>query len=69
MRLDYKVILITLIIFSAIIGILILGTDATQDAKQVETFECQPEIEQGCAPGCGPGCGQMQQQSGSQSTN
>ena len=42
MRLDYKVILITLIIFSAIIGVLILGTDATQDSIQVETHQCDP---------------------------
>lgn len=67
MRLDYKIILITLIIFSAIIGVLILGTDATQD----ETPECEqePNREQGCGPGCSPGCGQFQQQLGSQSTN
>ncbi|MYB63128.1 hypothetical protein F4X73_00430 [Candidatus Poribacteria bacterium] len=49
MRLDYKVILITLIIFSAIIGILILGTDATQDSKQVEIHQCGPG---GTCTGC-----------------
>ncbi len=42
MKQDYKVLLITLIIFAAIIGILILGTDATQDSTQVETHQCDP---------------------------
>ena len=39
MRQDFKVILITLIIFAAIIGVLMLGTDATQ----VETHQCDPD--------------------------
>ena len=51
MRLDYKVILITLIIFSAIIGVLILGTDATQDETQVERHQCGPG---GTCTGCNP---------------
>lgn len=49
MRLDYKVILITLIIFSAIIGVLILGTDATQDETPVEIHQCGPG---GTCTGC-----------------
>ena len=31
-----------LIIFAAIIGVLMLGTDATQDSSQVEIHQCDP---------------------------
>ena len=65
MRQDYKVALIILIIFFAIIGALMLGTDATQ----VETSEQEPRIEHGCGPGCGPGCGLIKQKLSHQQTN
>ena len=55
----------SLIIFAAIIGVLILGTDATQ----VETSEQEPKIEHGCRHGCGPGCGPLQQKLTFQATN